>query len=118
MVQGGSTLSCTDPEIGTRCPLYQYRAGVYRARCQDGSGLAVGSGRLTALAPAVEHPTRRMPKGARWRVVVRSKRLPYDELASVPRPRTGGQACNEHSIESIFGVAGGRDASSGSSMHR
>lgn len=38
------------------CPLYQYRAGVYRAKCQDGSGVEVGPGYVRVLPPPVEVP--------------------------------------------------------------
>jgi hypothetical protein len=49
---------CRKPESHAACPLFQYRVGVYRAKCQDGSGLEVGPGKLTVLPPGTElaHP--------------------------------------------------------------
>jgi hypothetical protein len=54
----GSAPQCADPEVRARCPLFQHRVGVYRARCQDGSGLEVAPGKLTVIPPTalVEHP--------------------------------------------------------------
>jgi len=34
---------CADAMVRALCPLYQVRAGVYRAKCQDGSGVEVGT---------------------------------------------------------------------------
>lgn len=47
---------CADAEVRAACPLYQYREGLYRARCQDGSMLEIGLGRLLVHPPAVERP--------------------------------------------------------------
>jgi hypothetical protein len=52
----GSAPQCADPEVRTRCPLYQVRLGLYRAECADGSGLEASPGKLTVTPPPVERP--------------------------------------------------------------
>ena len=38
---------CDHARVRAQCPFYQYRTDVYRAKCQDGSGLEVSLGALT-----------------------------------------------------------------------
>src|SRR5262249_51894650 len=42
---------CTDTTVRAQCPLYQYRTGIYRGRCQDGSGVEVGLDYVKVLPP-------------------------------------------------------------------
>jgi hypothetical protein len=49
---------CVNAAVRASCPLYQYRVGLYRGKCQDGSGLEVGPGYMKVIPPAFElaHP--------------------------------------------------------------
>jgi hypothetical protein len=42
---------CDHARVRAQCPFYQYRTDVYRAKCQDGSGLEVSLGVLTVFPP-------------------------------------------------------------------
>jgi hypothetical protein len=55
-VQGGDPPRCANPEVQARCPFYQYRPGVYRVRCQDGSMLIASPGRLEIISPSPDRP--------------------------------------------------------------
>jgi hypothetical protein len=50
------TPECDYARVRAECPLYQYRTDVYRARCQDGSGLEVSLGALTVFPPPADRP--------------------------------------------------------------
>jgi hypothetical protein len=45
---------CDHARVRAQCPLYQYRTDVYRAKCQDGSGLEVSLGALTVFPPPAD----------------------------------------------------------------
>jgi hypothetical protein len=47
---------CDHARVRAQCPLYQYRMDVYRAKCQDGSGLEVSLGALTVVPPTADRP--------------------------------------------------------------
>ena len=47
---------CTDATVRAQCPLYQYRTGIYRGRCQDGSGVEVGPDYVKVLPPEMGRP--------------------------------------------------------------
>lgn len=49
---------CADATIRVQCPLYQYRAGLYRGTCKDGSGVEVGSEYVKVLPPQMGNPPR------------------------------------------------------------
>ena len=42
---------CMDTTVRAQCPLYQYRTGIYRGRCQDGSRVEVGPDYVKVLPP-------------------------------------------------------------------
>jgi hypothetical protein len=42
---------CTETTVRAQCPLYQYRTGIYRGRCQDGSGVEVGPDYVKVVPP-------------------------------------------------------------------
>jgi hypothetical protein len=50
------TPECDHARVRAQCPLYQYRTDVYRAKCQDGSGLEVSLGALTVVPPTADRP--------------------------------------------------------------
>ena len=50
------TPECDHARVRVQCPLYQYRTDVYRAKCQDGSGLEVSLGALTVFPPIADRP--------------------------------------------------------------
>lgn len=50
------TPACDHARVRAQCPLYQYRTDVYRAKCQDGSGLEVSLGALTVFPPPSDRP--------------------------------------------------------------
>jgi hypothetical protein len=47
---------CDHARVRAQCPLYQYRTDVYRAKCQDGSGLEVSLGALTVIPSIADRP--------------------------------------------------------------
>ncbi|MGH8064534.1 MAG: hypothetical protein ACRERE_04710 [Candidatus Entotheonellia bacterium] len=47
---------CTDARLAAQCPFFQYREGLYRTRCADGSGLEIGLGSCTVMPPQGEIP--------------------------------------------------------------
>jgi hypothetical protein len=55
---------CADATIRAQCPLYEYRTGVYREKCQDGSGLEVGTGYVNVIPPPVDRPHPWQAEGA------------------------------------------------------
>jgi hypothetical protein len=50
------TPACDHARVCAQCPLYQYRTDVYRAKCQDGSGLEVSLGTLAVFPPIADRP--------------------------------------------------------------
>jgi hypothetical protein len=48
--------ACDHAVVRVQCPFYQYREGVYRARCEDGSMVVVSLGSTTVVPPRMERP--------------------------------------------------------------
>ena len=47
---------CADATVRQQCPLYQYRSGIYRGQCKDGSGVEVGPEYVKVLPPQLGNP--------------------------------------------------------------
>ena len=47
---------CVDATIRAQCPLYQYRTGIYRGTCKDGSGVEVGPESVKVIPPPMGNP--------------------------------------------------------------